>query len=262
MQHLIRVWSEVVKEVRDAGHILALFDYDGTLAPIAERPELATLPSGTRMNLEELARRSRFTVGIMSGRSLSDLKNIVNIDGIIYSGNHGLEIEAPEVRLDYPLAGEIETALQNIHELLLGSVGKIAGVLVDNKRLSLSVHYRRVPQDRIPDVRRAFGQALKGFELPESLQVMRGKKIYEVRPAGWDKGSAVGLLIDKFGGFAKNLLPIYLGDDWTDEDAFRALPDDSISVFVGGSRRRSAARYFLRSPSEVAEFLAMLLREA
>ncbi len=130
-------------------------------------------------------------------------------------------------------------------------------MLIEDKGLSLSVHYRGVDKDKVSGLKRAFRDALSGFGLPESLQVAEGKKVYEIRPAGWDKGKAVGLLIERF-GTGKRLVPIYMGDDRTDEDAFRALPEDGISVFVGSSRRRSAARFFLRSPSEVVEFLGML----
>ena len=108
MEHLLSVWPRVTLQIRDARHILLLTDFDGTLTPIVERPELANLTENTRLVLEALARRYEFRVGVISGRALADLKDKVGIPGIIYAGNHGLEIEGPEITFVNPVAEEIK----------------------------------------------------------------------------------------------------------------------------------------------------------
>ena len=93
MQHLFQSWQSFSSDVRDASHIVLLSDYDGTLTPIVSRPEEAILPHDAKEKLSALAQKPAFSVGIISGRPLSEVKALVGIDGIYYAGNHGLEIE-------------------------------------------------------------------------------------------------------------------------------------------------------------------------
>jgi len=162
LEYLFSAWPEIAPRLEAAGHILLLIDYDGTLLPIVERPELAILPQRTRGLLREVMGRRNFTVGIISGRALNDLKNRVGLEDLIYAGNHGLEIEGPGLRFVNPTAEEARPALQLLDQALSKEMGAIRGALVENKGLSLSVHYRLVE---------------------ESLRTASGKKVYEVRPA-------------------------------------------------------------------------------
>ncbi len=267
MEHLISVWQEVVHQLGDARHILLLLDYDGTLTPIVERPELADLPEEVRRLLRDLVRQRRFTVGIISGRALPDLMNRVGIDGIIYAGNHGLEIEGPGVSFINPLAEEMKPILRIMHQVLSRTLRPIRGVLVENKGLTLSVHYRMVEEDKTRDVKSTFESIIGSAQVSGRVKITSGKKVYEVRPAvAWDKGKAIKLLMKKYGkgGRTSRLLPIYLGDDLTDEDGFRVIGKygNGISVFIGEPRQDTAARYFLGSPTEVAKFLDLLREHA
>ena len=264
MEHLLSVWPEVAQRLRDAGHILLLIDYDGTLTSIVDRPELANLPEDTRQLLQALARQPRFTLGVISGRALADLKNKVSVGGIIYAGNHGLEIEGSGVGFTNPLAEEIRPVIRTMCQLLGQALRTIKGAIVEDKGLTLSVHYRLVEEDKIEEVKSIFERIVSGAKASGEIRITSGKKVYEIRPAAsWDKGKAIKLLMKRYGkgGRKSRLLPIYLGDDLTDEDAFKVIGKygNGISVFVGDDKQDTVARYFLKSPAEVAKFLGLLL---
>jgi len=271
LEHLLSVWPKVAAQLRGARHILLLTDYDGTLTPIVSRPELADLPEGTRRLLRALVRQRRITVGVISGRALADLKDKVSIGGIIYAGNHGLEIEGPGIRFVNPVAEELRPIIRVISNTLSRVVGTIKGVLIENKGLSLSVHYRLAEERAAREVERVVKRVIGTANAAGKTRITAGKKVYEVRPAvAWDKGKAIELLIKKYGKGDREsgLLPIYFGDDLTDEDGFRVVEDyeNGIAVFVGEPGQHHpdsiGASYFLKSPAEVAIFLEMLLEQA
>lgn len=264
MEHLFSIWPEVARRLKAARHVLLLSDYDGTLTPIVDRPELADLPAGTRQLLRALAHRHRFTIGIISGRALSDLKHRVGIGSIVYAGNHGLEIEGPGISFINPLAEEMKPVLRVIHQVLSNALHTVRGALVEDKGLSLSVHYRLVEEEEVEEAKTVFERILRMPHLSGKVKITSGKKVHEVRPAvDWDKGKAIKLLMKRYGkgGRRSGLLPVYLGDDLTDEDGFGAIEryGDGLTVFVGGESDSTMARYFLRSPDEVERFLSMLL---
>jgi len=242
-------------------------DYDGTLTPIAERPELANLSPATKRLLQSLALLPDFTIGVISGRALADLRGKVGVSGLVYAGNHGLEMAGPGISLVHPIAEELEPVLRVLQYVLSSALRMIKGAFVENKRLSLSVHYRLVDESQTAKVESIVKEVVGRAEAAGQAKITRGKKVYEVRPAvTWDKGKAVKLLMKKYGqgGRKSGLVPIYLGDDLTDEDGFRAIEayGMGISVFVGEAGERSNARYCLKSPAEVVAFLKILLDQA
>ena len=264
MEHLLSVWQEIARQVKAARHILLLSDYDGTLTPIVERPEMAGLPERTRQLLQALCRKHHFTVGIISGRALSDLKERVGIQDIVYAGNHGLEIEGPGISFVNPLAKDMKPVFRLIHQVLSKAYSSVRGVLVEDKGLTLSVHYRMVEKEKSEEVETIFERVVAAARSLGMLKTTSGKKVYEVRPAvDWHKGKAAKLLMKRYGkgGRKSGLLPIYLGDDLTDEDGFMAIEryGDGLAIFVGEESATTLARYFLRSPAEVEQFLSRLL---
>jgi trehalose 6-phosphate phosphatase len=264
VEHLLSVWAEVAGRLKDAKNILLLTDYDGTLTPIVERPELAHLPSGTRIFLSTLADKPGFKIGVISGRALSDLKMKVGITGITYAGNHGLEIEGPGIELIHPVAEEIRPYLRLMHYVLSRALATIRGVLVEDKGLSLSVHYRQVDERRTGEVEDVVKRVVGNAEAAGAVKIAPGKKVWDVRPAvNWDKGKVIKSLMKRYGqgGRRSGLLPIYLGDDVTDEDGFKVINNyrNGLSVFVGEPNGLSSACYYLRSPLEVSIFLGNLI---
>lgn len=263
MQHLFSAWQEVAAKLQEAKHILLLSDYDGTLTPIVERPELAILAEETRGLLKRLASSRRITLGVISGRALADLRQKVGLGHIIYAGNHGLEIEGPGLRFIHPLAEEIKPLLRLIHRLLAKAFGATPAVLVEHKGLSLTVHYRLVEDDQQEKVTGTFNTILAGARSLGKIKTTTGKKVLEVRPpVNWHKGKAVQLIMKKYGkgGDRSQTRVVYLGDDLTDEDAFLFLEKaGGVSIFVGEKTQPTAAAYYLESPAKVQNFLKSLI---
>ncbi len=263
MTHLFRIWDRCAVRIRQAEQVGLLFDFDGTLSPIASRPEVPRLSPSSRKMLQALAQDSRVAVGIVSGRGLRDLRGRVRLRGIYYAGNHGLELEGPGIRFLHPGARAARPVLLRLTQELRRRLLGVPGVLVEDKTLSLSLHLRRIPGARRAYVRSVFARTVRPHLKEGAVRVTRGKLVLEVRPAvDWDKGSAVGLIRKAIGRgrSSRKIFLCYVGDDETDEAAFQALGEEDLAVFVGGRKRSSAAPYYLRDPGEVADFLKRLRR--
>ena len=263
-EHLFAAWQEVLARIDAAKHILLLSDFDGTLTPIVARPELAYLPYETHKVLQKLAQCPEYTVAIISGRALDDLKDRVGVPGVVYAGNYGLEIEAPGFRSVNPDADKARSLLNNLYqELRLGLVN-VSGIIVENKGLTLSVHYRLVDVSESNRISKTFEHITKAARGRGEIEVTAGKKVYEIKPAiSWHKGKVIDLLLRDHTavGSADNTLPFFLGDDLSDELGFDAVDKfGGVSIFIGEEWYQSKARYYLMSPSEVNEFLERLLQ--
>jgi alpha,alpha-trehalase len=251
---------EHVQEIAGARQrALAVFlDYDGTLTPIVSHPENAWLSDSMRQTLRELAARA--PVAILSGRDLGDVRRRVGIDAIIYAGSHGFDIAGPR-GLQRQMATEFLPDLDVAEKELRDVLDGIPGALVERKSFSIAAHYRNVNENYVAEVKRLVDAAAARH--PE-LRRIDGKKVYELLPGiDWDKGKAVLWLLraldleSRSGG----IRPIYIGDDRTDEDAFRVLELEQrgVGIVVTGHPRRSAARYMLADSSEVELFLRSLI---
>ena len=262
MQPLFQSWGAFPSEIRSTSHIILLSDYDGTLTPIVSRPEEAVLSPEIREKLRALTEKSAFSVGIISGRSLSEVKSLVEIDGIYYAGNHGLEIEGPDLKLVNPMTEAAQTELKELTKQLATRLARIKGIIVEDKGLTLSIHYRLVKEDEEKVVAQIFHQTTSPWLHEGKIRVTSGKKVWEVRPPiDWHKGTAVETIIKEIKSLLRNeALTIYLGDDTTDEDAFRIIHrPNGWSILVGQENTSSNADYFLNSTSEVEIFLSRLL---
>jgi trehalose 6-phosphate phosphatase len=262
-------WDEIVSRLAGARPVLFL-DYDGTLAPLAPSPDLATLPGATR---EALARAAaRFPVAILSGRDRADVAARVGLPDLVYAGCHGFDIAGPDgtdSRLRREVGSEIPAEIAAAAEQLTAALGAIPGVLIEPKRFALSVHYRLAPPERVPEIERAVDETLAAHP---ALRKGLGKKLFELRPKlSWHKGKALLWILCRLGGCRapgepeRPEVPIYIGDDVTDEDAFRAVAERGIGIIVlheADPPRETAAAYSLRDPTEVWEFLARLSEEA
>ncbi len=263
MQHLFQAWESFSSEVRAASHTLLLSDYDGTLTPIVGRPDEAVLPPEVRDKLRALSEKPALSVGIISGRSLSESKAMVGIDGIYYAGNHGLEIDGPGLKFVNPAAEAAQAEIKSLAVQFSARLAGIGGVIVEDKGLSLSVHYRLVKEDEVNAVAEVFHRITSPLLREGKIRVTSGKKVWEVRPpVDWDKGKAVEAINREMKAVLRceRLLTIYLGDDTTDEDAFRVIRrPQGWSIFVGQENPSSNAECFLSSTSEVLTFLSRLL---
>jgi len=250
MQHLFEDWPHLSQVFKAAGQILLLADFDGTLAPIAARPELAGMSGRMKSLLSRLAKNSHFTAGILSGRSLSNLKGKVDVKGLIYAGNHGLEIETLNETYIHPKAIEASKLIRKVKRELITNLSSFEGVFVEDKGLTLSVHYRLAAFKDNIKIKKVFFDTVGPYAEKDLLKQTEGKKVLELRPPiDWNKGSAVLWLIEVLN--LKNSLPIYIGDDKTDEDVFKILGREGVSVFIGEASASSKAVYYLRDVSEV-----------
>jgi len=263
MQHLFQSWPTFSANVRATPHLLLLFDYDGTLTPIVSRPEEALLPPEVREKIYALAQKPTSSVGIISGRSMSELKSMVAVEGIYYAGNHGLEIDGPGLKFVSKPAEAARATMKDLARQLSAALESIGGVIVEDKGLSLSVHYRLVKKGYENIVAETFKQITVPLANEGKIKITSGKKVLEVRPPiDWHKGKAVESITREIKALLKldSVLTLYLGDDTTDEDAFKVVHrPQGWSIFVGGENTSSSADYFLNSTAEVEEFLSRLL---
>lgn len=246
-----------IRRALAAKRVVAFLDYDGTLTPIVERPELATLDDEMRKTLVRLA--ARCPVAIVSGRDRRDVAALVGLESLVYAGSHGFDIAGPNgLEMEHPEAAQHTASLDRAAKELRRVLDGLDGVLIEPKRYALAIHYRLVAEPHVTRVQEAVTQVAARYP---DLRLTPGKRILELRPAlDWDKGAAVIWLLAALGMNGSDVLPIYLGDDVTDEDAFCALHDRGIGILVGEHRPLlSHARYTLRDPSEVQQFLESLV---
>jgi alpha,alpha-trehalase len=239
-----------------AGKRLVVFlDYDGTLTPIVERPEMARLSAGMRRTLAGLART--WPTVIVSGRGREDVARLVGLEGIVYAGSHGFDIAGGGARIRHEVGAELVPEIARAARELARCLEDVSGVLIEEKRFSVAAHYRMVREDQVERVVAAVDRVLKGHP---RLMKTRGKKVLELRPSmDWDKGKAVLWLMRALELDGAGVVPMYLGDDTTDEDAFVALRGRGVGIIVTRAPRPTAADYALQDPTEVEEFLRWLV---
>jgi alpha,alpha-trehalase len=232
---------------------VVFLDYDGTLSPIVADPGAAALVDGARQALESLA--SQCPVVILSGRDLADIRSRLAIPGIWYAGSHGFELTEPDGTYHQNEAAlaavdVLERAAAELDTTLVG----IPGVRVEHKRFAVAVHYRQVAPEYVGEI----VSATHKLGQRDGLRVTSGRMLVELRPdIDWDKGATLAWIRDRIDASSR-LLPIYIGDDLTDEDAFDAVQFDGIGIVVRhdeDSDRKTAARFALQSPAQVCEFL-------
>jgi len=248
-------------QIRDrvAGRPLAvLLDFDGTLAPIVPAPEQAVLPEAGRETLRALSGRGDVLIGVISGRALDDIRRRVGLAGVVYAGNHGLEIAWDGSVWTLPAASAAREAVAGVCRRLQERLTGVAGVVVEDKGLTASVHFRQTPIPQVEEVRVA---VLEEAARARQIVVRQGKQVLELWPdVTWDKGRAALAMLERaFGAqWAERAAVIYIGDDQTDEDAFIALPEPAVTVKVGSPTYLTAARYVARDVDDVARFLGLL----
>jgi len=256
MKNLFRHWDNLKKELRNK-YIMLFLDYDGTLTPIVSTPGKAFISQKVKELLSKLSKSPECKLAIISGRALKDIKNLIGLKGIIYSGNHGLEIEGPKIKFEYFVSPRYKMILWRIKNDLQQKISSIPGAFVEDKGLSLSLHYRLADKKQIPQIKTIFHEAVILYLVRNKIKIKSGKMVLEVRPpAEWNKGKVVLWLLTRqiFAAKKSMIFPIYIGDDTTDEDAFKVLEKKGLTIFVG-EPKESYARYYLNNPKEVIDFL-------
>jgi trehalose-phosphatase len=259
MRHIFNALKELKGKLK--GRPLFIFlDCDGTLAPIADTPEKAAVPEGTKRVLSLLSKKDDYRVAVISGRALRDIKKKIGLKRVIYSGNHGFQITTPGFSYSLPVPSGYRNTLRQIKSSLRLGLSGIGGVLIEDKGFFLSLHFRLVKTEKVHLVKSIFRDSVS-FSLKKGKVAVRpGKKVFEIGPPVlWNKGKIVLWILARreFNPGGNKFLPVYIGDDITDEDAFKALKGRGLTVFVGRPNA-SAADYYLKDTREVARFLRLL----
>ncbi|MBD1396002.1 trehalose-phosphatase [Pontibacter sp. JH31] len=227
-------------------------DYDGCLTPIVKRPEMAVLSDYMRAALQDLASVTK--VAVVSGRDRQNVEQLVKLDNLYFAGSHGFDISGPDGMASEPGGAKAALpALDKAEIILQEKLRHVAGSQVERKRYAIAVHFRNVPDEQVENVRNAVNEVLDAMP---ALKIGHGKKIYELKPnLDWHKGKAVLWLMEELGLNDSQYIPLYIGDDITDEDAFAALQGHGIGILVGEHDDKTAATYQLESVEEVRVFL-------
>ncbi|CAL5323301.1 unnamed protein product [Camellia sinensis] len=275
----LRCFKDMISNAKGK-KIVVFLDYDGTLSPIVNDPNRAFMSDSMRSAVCEVARR--FPTAIISGRSRDKVYEFVKLDEVYYAGSHGMDIRGPPRQLktydgkyqtkDFDIKGNdfvifqpAQEFLPKIKEMLSElekKTSKIQGVMIEDNRFCISVHYRHVHQEDYDMLQERVQCVLAKYS---TFHLTKGKKVMEIRPSiKWNKGDAVEYLLDTLGlASSSDVLPIYIGDDRTDEDAFKVVRSrggEGYPIIVSSTPRETMASYSLRDPSEVFSFLISLAR--
>ncbi|KAJ4701307.1 Trehalose 6-phosphate phosphatase [Melia azedarach] len=248
--------------------IVMFLDYDGTLAPIVQDPDRAFMTDEMREAVRNVARY--FPTAIVTGRCRDKVFSFVKLAGLYYAGSHGMDIEGPSKNRKYKKgnqallfqpASEFLPMIDQVYKTLLEKTKSIPGAKVENNKFCLSVHFRCVDENSWADLAEQVKLVLD--EYPK-LKLTQGRKVLEIRPTiKWDKGKALEFLLEALGyANSKDVIPVYIGDDRTDEDAFKALRNrgQGFGILVSKVAKETHATYSLQEPSEVKDFLRRLVQ--
>ncbi len=231
------------------------FDYDGTLTPIVKRPELAVISDDMKDIIAGIA--EKYTVAVISGRAREVVEEFIGVEGIVYAGSHGVDINGRGVSMIQSDAEARIPVIAGLTTELTKKVGSVEGVIIEQKKFSTAVHYRLAKDEDVPAVEQAVNK-IAGEN--DSVRVMKGKKVFEVMPdIDWNKGKAVRWIMETLGLSWDENSVIYFGDDVTDEDAFRIIRTRGTGILVSEEERISAADFVIATPNDVKTFLETAL---
>lgn len=242
-----------------APNLALCLDYDEVLAPLAPLSEAAHSSEKLLSVVTQFSQLPATEVIVFSGRSLDQLTTLLPTSRFTYIGAHGLVIRTADGETKRLLPeGAFTTIFTRLKHDLTAIVSSRSGCVVEDKRQVLALHYRLArPEDGEWAVAQAIALVTTYQRKGLALEILHGKKVLEVRLRGVNKGKALQSLVDLS---EKTLLPIYIGDNETGEDAFQVLNRRGVTICVAASPRRTHARYYLRDPEEVATFLTRLLQ--
>jgi len=236
---------------------VAIFlDYDGTLTPIVSRPEDAKITPEMKAAVHELS--TLIPVAVISGRDRKDVSQMVGLDNLIYSGSHGFDTKGPDFEYQHEAGVKCLPEFDAAEKALKQSLSAIDNAKVERKLFAIAIHYRNVSENEVAKVEALVNEIYHKYDC---LKKTGGKKIIELKPdIDWHKGKALLWLLEKLDLKKSEILPVYIGDDVTDEDAFKVLPEvDGIGILVGDHEMSTTANYRLDEVPHVKNFLQQLI---
>ncbi|KAK4571313.1 hypothetical protein RGQ29_029924 [Quercus rubra] len=272
----LRSFDRMMKATKGK-RIVVFLDYDGTLSPIVNDPDLAFMSEKMRKAVCKVAKK--FPTAIISGRCRDKVKDFVKLSNVYYAGSHGMDIMAPPRAVKssdgknhniapdkkggevlFQPAKKFMPAIQKIYRILEEKTKTIQGARVEDNRFCISVHYRQVREEDYGMLEETVKSVVETYQ---EFHVTEGKKVLEVRPSiEWNKGHALEYLLDTLGfsNSSTDVLPFYIGDDRSDEDAFKVIRSrgHGYPIIVSSIPKDTGALYSLCDPSEVLTFLEKL----
>jgi len=238
--------------------LVFFLDYDGTLTPIVDRPDLAVMAHDMRDVVRRLSQKH--TVAIVSGRMREDVENLVGIEELLYAGSHGFDIKGPGFSLVQPKAQEVIPVVSGVIKDLKSKIGGIPGVLIEEKKFSTAVHYRLTDQNRVPEIKQCVDAIVQAHD---SLRLMSGKMVFEILPnIEWNKGMAIRWIVNALSISWDDTSVVYIGDDVTDEFAFRTIRTRGTGILVSEERKGSAGDFLVSSPVEVKKLFEKVIESS
>lgn len=252
--------DEIEQQLSKRKYANLFLDFDGTIAPIAPSPDKVKIPAETLGILEKMCEYKHVFVAIITGRSFSDIKKLIPIKGIFFAANHGLEISGMKRGEFIPNVSQLVRTVKKISDDLNKVLLTVPGAWVENKSLTASVHYRTVPSSHITELNRLVGEITVRSIERGTIKLTRGKKVIEIWPnIAWHKGKAVRWMQKNIA--KKRASNVYIGDDETDEDAFKVL-NPALTVKVAQDVKvKTEAVYYVNNTTEVRFFLQWLLEK-
>ena len=249
---------QISEKINKADEIFLFLDYDGTLVSFENRPQDVVTSSEVKKVLSNLLQHQNFKIIIVTGRTLSEIKKLLDLDGLSFAALHGLQIELSNGKIyKCKSSNDFQRILKNIKDLAEKRYQSEKGIFLEDKEFTLAFHYRMLAEEKIKDIVDSFIEIVKTTDTDNKLDILHGSKVSEIRPEGWNKGKAVELISSNTN--SNNTIILYIGDDTTDEDAFQYLNNQGITVFVSNNTNRSTmAKYWLKNPEEVINFLKSL----
>ncbi|KAK9678627.1 hypothetical protein RND81_11G224100 [Saponaria officinalis] len=262
----LEMFEQIIKASKGK-QIVMFLDYDGTLSPIVDDPDRAFMSDSMRRTVRKLARY--FPTAIVSGRCRDKVYSFVKLAELYYAGSHGMDIKGPTKGSKFlkgshgvlfQPASEFLPMMNEVYNTLLVKTKSINGAKVEHNKFCLSVHFRCVDEKKWTDLAHEVRSVLKFYP---KLRLTQGRKVLEIRPTiKWDKGKALEFLLESLGlANCNDVFPVYIGDDRTDEDAFKVLRDrgQGFGILVSKVAKETHASYYLQEPSEVMNFLQRLV---
>jgi trehalose 6-phosphate phosphatase len=246
--HLFAQWKQIAERICEKKRLVFFLDFDGTLVRIAPMPGAVRLDEGTREVLRKLAEHRNVTIAVISGRQRAELRHFIGIHKLKYMGLYGWESNGNK---KVPFSVRVTLARTLVE--LLTELPAYPGVWIEPKRNSFSVHLKGTSGETQRRVREKLKKRVA--LLRDTLQMMTNLRDVEVAPLSiGDKGAAVRKILGE--PAMRGALPIYFGDDLSDEPAFAATRK-GISILVG-NRRATRAQFSLRGPAEVTAALSRM----
>ncbi len=244
-------------KLKGSNRLQLMIDFDGTLAPLSSKPNTAKLPQANRHLVQLLAEHPDIEVAIISGRSMEDLRRLCPLEGVIYAADHGIRMQLFNQRcIWFGNIWKIQETVTNIYKRLRAEVKHLGdGVLVENKPYSVAMHYRMASRAAATEAKELFRKLAPPLNPENDFHFITGSEVLEFRPKDLHKGIPVRYLIDV--ARARDALPIFIGDDTTDEDGFEAIQHQGMGIKVGHSQTTHAT-YWIKDQTEVKQLLEWL----